>query len=346
MSELAEIALAHQLERLRLANKLTEKLARQWRKVDYGNIAATVAAVSAPMMQLTVSAQEAAARQSADFMAAVDDYYGIQSSAQINPEAFAGMNGAGLGLDSAALYSSQIMFDEIAKGAGPAAVLGAGLNFVSATSRTAVLDMGRQADRVQMFARPQYKNWVRQIGPGACSRCIQLAGIASWQKAFLRHPNCHCIAVPAAESFDGAIETSPRAYFDQLSKAEQDRRFTKAGAEAIREGGADIGRVVNARRGALGIKYGPRILPGTSPRDLGSIGRTILPRNIGTSDQPIWVYETVELTGKRARKTYTYGSLDRRLPKGTRLMPETIVKLARGDRARLIELLNHYGYLA
>jgi hypothetical protein len=57
------------------------------------------------------------------------------------------------------------------------------------------------------------------------------------------------------------------------------------------------------------------------------------------------VYETVELTGKRARRNFSYGSLDRRLPKGTRLMPETIVKLARGDRARLNELLRHYGYL-
>lgn len=338
MSELAEIALTHQLSRLSLANSLTEKLARQWRKVDYGNIAATVAAVSGPMMQLTVGAQEAAARQSAAFQQAVDDYYGVQSSAQINPEAFAGMNGAGLGLDSAALYSSQVMFDEIAKGAGPTAVLGAGLNFITAASRTAVLDMGRQADRVQMFARPQYKDWVRQIGPGACSRCIQLAGIASYQKAFLRHPNCHCIAVPAAESFDGAIETSPRAYFDQLSRADQDKRFTKAGAAAIRDGGADIARVVNARRGALGIKYGPRIIPEPGKR-------TMRPRNIGSQDRPIWVYETVELTGKRARKTYTYGSLDRRLPQGTRLMPETIVKLARGDRARLTELLKHYGYL-
>lgn len=338
MSNLAEIASDHQLKRLLLANKLSAALARQWRQVDYGNIAATVAAVAAPMMQLTVSAQEAAARQSAAFTSAVDDHYGVSSDFQINPEAFAGMNGAGLGLDAAALYSSQVMFDQVAKGAGPTAVLGAGLNFVSQTARTALLDMGRQADRVQMFARPEYKNWVRQIGPGACSRCIQLAGIASYRKAFLRHPNCHCVAVPAAESFDGAIETNPRVYFDQLSREQQDKRFTKAGAEAIRDGGADISRVVNARRGALGIKYGPRIIPEPGKR-------TLRPRNIGSQDRPIWVYETVELTGKRARKTYTYGSLDRRLPQGTRLMPETIVKLARGDRGRLTELLQHYGYL-
>lgn len=338
MSNLAEIALTHQLSRLSLANKLTEKLARQWRKVDYGNIGASVAALAGPMALTVVSAQEAAARQSVGFMDAVDDYYGVTSDARINPGAFAGMDVAGKSVDSAILYSPQVMFEALAAGAGADAVLKAGFNFTSQTARTAVMDMGRQADRVQMFARPQYKDWVRQIGPGACSRCIQLAGISSWQKAFLRHPNCHCVAVPATESFDGAIETTPKAYFDQLSKAEQDRRFTKAGAEAIREGGADIGRIVNARRGALGIKYGPRIIPEPGKR-------TMLPRNIGSMDKPIWVYETVELTGKRARRTYTYGSLDRRLPKGTRLMPETIVKLARGDRKRLTELLQHYGYL-
>ena len=345
MSNLAEIASKHQLSRLSLANKLTEALAAQWRKVDYGNIGGSVTALAGPMAYLVVSAQEAAARQSEGFMAAVDDYYGVGSDARINPGAFAGMDLAGKSVDSPMLYSPQVMFEALATGAAADQVLKAGFNFVSATARTAVMDMGRQADRVQMFARTEYKNWVRQIGPGACSRCIQLAGISSYQKAFLRHPNCHCIAVPAAESFDGAIETSPKAYFDQLSREDQNKRFTKAGAEAIREGGADIARIVNARRGALGIKYGPRILPGTSPRTLGSVGRTMQPRNIGTQTQPIWVYETVELTGKRARKTYTYGSLDRRLPKGTRLMPETIVKLARGDRARLNELLKHYGYV-
>jgi hypothetical protein len=42
--------------------------------------------------------------------------------------------------------------------------------------------------------------------------------------------------------------TNPRVYFDGLSRAEQDKAFTIAGAEAIRAG-ADIGKVVNARRG-------------------------------------------------------------------------------------------------
>lgn len=290
------------------------------------------------MAYLVVSAQEAAARQSVDYMGAVDDYYGVTSQARINPGAFAGMDVAGKSVDAAIMFSTNVMFEALTAGLAQDKVLAAGYNFTSNTARTAVMDMGRQADRVQMFARPEYKQWVRQIGPGACSRCIQLAGIESWRKAFLRHPNCHCVAVPATESFDGAIETSPKAYFDALPKAEQDRRFTKAGAEVIREGAADLSRVVNARRGALGIKYGPRIIPEPGKRSM-------IPRNIGTQQQPIWVYETVELTGKRARRATKYGSLDRRLPQGTRLMPETILKIAKGDRARLNELLKHYGYV-
>jgi len=54
--------------------------------------------------------------------------------------------------------------------------------------------------------------------------------------------------VPAAEDAPGDLTTDPRAYFDSLPAAEQARLFTKAGAEAIRQG-ADVAQVVNARRG-------------------------------------------------------------------------------------------------
>lgn len=41
---------------------------------------------------------------------------------------------------------------------------------------------------------------------------------------------------------------NPRAYFDSLDEAQQNRLFTKAGAQAIRDG-ADLNQVVNSRRG-------------------------------------------------------------------------------------------------
>lgn len=69
--------------------------------------------------------------------------------------------------------------------------------------------------------------------------------------------NCDCRNIPSAENRPGDIRTDPNAYFKSLSKDEQDRRFTRAGAQAIRDG-SDIGQVVNSQRGmytAGGRKY-------------------------------------------------------------------------------------------
>src|SRR5690606_30758410 len=59
---------------------------------------------------------------------------------------------------------------------------------------------------------------------------------------------CDCVHIPSRESVAGDITTSPRRIFESMDEAEQDRVFGKAGAQAIRDG-ADIARVVNARRG-------------------------------------------------------------------------------------------------
>ncbi|MEU1240053.1 hypothetical protein ABZ388_06810 [Micromonospora parva] len=73
--------------------------------------------------------------------------------------------------------------------------------------------------------------------------------------------------IPAREDTADDLRTDPRRYFDSLSAAEQDRLFTPAGAEAIREG-ADIGQVVNARRGVYeaGGRQFTRTNAGKRPR--------------------------------------------------------------------------------
>lgn len=73
-------------------------------------------------------------------------------------------------------------------------------------------------------------------------------------------------AKAAAES-EGLVH-DPYEYFQSLSAAEQDRVYTKAGAQAIRDGG-DLFQVVNSRRG---IKPGGlTTTEGTSRR--GNFGR-------------------------------------------------------------------------
>ncbi|WP_434080883.1 hypothetical protein [Sanguibacter sp. Z1732] len=106
---------------------------------------------------------------------------------------------------------------------------------------------------------------------------------------------------------------SPEEYFEELSEAEQERIFTKAGAEAIRNG-ADPTQVVNARRGMS------RAQSGRLTRDAR-----------GT-------YTTAEGATRR-------GMYGRRSGGAPRLMPESIVEIADGNVDRMQDLLRQYGYI-
>jgi hypothetical protein len=60
--------------------------------------------------------------------------------------------------------------------------------------------------------------------------------------------NCDCTMMPIRSDSDTESIVSPKVLFERMSPEEQDRRFGRAGAEAIRLG-ADLGQVVNARSG-------------------------------------------------------------------------------------------------
>lgn len=114
--------------------------------------------------------------------------------------------------------------------------------------RTEVADAGRVATGVQVVATPTV-GYVRMLNPPSCSRCAVLAGrFYRWNAGFARHPRCDCIHIPVTEDTADDLRTDPVRYFASLSEPEQNRLFTRDGAQAIRDG-ADIGRVVNARRG-------------------------------------------------------------------------------------------------
>ena len=121
---------------------------------------------------------------------------------------------------------------------------------------TEIADAGRGAAGVQIAARPRV-GYVRMLNPPSCSRCVVLAGrFYRWNQGFLRHPRCDCKHVPTmvtdqAEAFAEGLIDDPYEAFKRMSEAEQNRVFTNAGAQAIRDG-ADMYQVVNARRG---MKY-------------------------------------------------------------------------------------------
>jgi hypothetical protein len=184
---------------------------------------------------------------------------------------------------------------------------------------TQVQDAGRVAAGVSIAARPEVTGYVRMLNPPSCSRCILLAGKHyRWNTGFRRHPRCDCRHVPVtAGSRDAPAPVSvqaqdPNAYFKSLSPQQQDTIFTKAGAQALRDG-ADMSQVVNARTGmSTAAGYGYKV---TSQ---------------GTS--------RFALAGQRLRAASNSPYIER-------LMPESILQIAGTDRVEAMRLLHLHGYV-
>lgn len=174
----------------------------------------------------------------------------------VDPDAFAGLAADGRSLDTLLRAPAITARTLIADGVEPAQALAAGGRQLSMMVLTEVADAGRGAAGVQIAARPRV-GYVRMLNPPSCSRCVVLAGrFYRWNQGFLRHPRCDCKHVPTmvtdqAEAFAEGLIDDPYEAFNRMSEAEQNRVFTNAGAQAIRDG-ADMYQVVNARRG---MKY-------------------------------------------------------------------------------------------
>ena len=214
---------------------------------------------------------------------------------------------------------------------------------------TQLKDIGRMGAGTAMAARPAVGGYTRMLNPPSCSRCVVLAGrFYRWNIGFERHPGCDCVHVPtssrgAAES-EGLIQ-SPGDYFDSLPSAEQLARdypeltvqmrrdlglysqediFTKAGAQAIRDG-ADINQVVNARRGMRTAQvYGRQAVITTEGTTRRGVAYRSLTRGRDTD---------IRVPGERYARA-----------RGPRLMPESIYANAT-SREDAIRLLRAHGYL-
>lgn len=228
----------------------------------------------AAVTELQVENAAAGAAYGAASLAAQSTYAAPQ--AFVNPAAFGGFAPDGRSLDGmlyAAVPHTKLL---IGGGMDPNAAKAAGGQFLELLAKTAVADSGRAAAGVDIATRPAI-GYVRMLNPPSCSRCSLLAGrFYQWNAGFQRHPGCDCIHVPAkgveAVRSEGLIH-DPYEYFQGLSEAEQDRVYTRAGAQAIRDGG-DIFQVVNSRRG---MKPGGLVTSeGTTRR--GNYGRGKAPR--------------------------------------------------------------------
>lgn len=214
-----------------------------------------------------------------------------------------------------------------------------------------VADAGRGAASVAMTGNLAVRGFLRQVRAGACARCVVLAG--HWYRYdadFARHPRCQCYGVPATKDrFPNHL--NPNSFFNGLDRAEQDRRFGQADAQAIRDG-ADIYSVVNARRGvsvmgsrvdAQGYTHRGRVVV----REVD--GRKVVTTSEGTTGRGDYYLTARSDTERRTGTRFAHSASD--VERGVaqfrvphRLMPAEIYKLTE-DREELIRLLRQYGYM-
>jgi len=343
MSLPRDVALAHQFRRQATANSAVVAALKLWRLMNPQELDAGWAAIAPQLVSTVSAAQITAAAQATPYMAAVDRYYGAGSDAVLVPEAFGGivLSGAEVGPE---MFGAVAATKTLTSSVGAARAFEMGAASLASIVAAAIQDMGRQADNTLAVGK-KYTRYVRAVNPGACSRCAILAGKASYAVAFKRHPRCKCttwpIPVGSNPKTPESIFDSPENYFESLSKAEQDRVFTKAGAEAIRNGANPVA-VVNARRGALST---------VAPNVKARLYTTTI--GVRADGSPLQVFATREgltarsVFGRRGLQLTAQATKEGRYRRTTtvRLMPETIAVMAGGNQTRWVELLKKYGYL-
>lgn len=207
----------------------------------------------------------------------------------------------------------------VAEGADTGTALNQGGDWLDLMTQLQVADAARQAVGILMGIRTNLDGYVRVLNPPSCQRCAILAGrFYRWSSGFQRHPRCDCVNLPSKDAGWARSEgflTDPMDAF----KNGDIRDLTRAQVRAINDG-ADISRVVNARRGMSTTARAKRLRELRTP---GTVG----------PGQP----DLLGMLSKLPRATAT-GAAE------VRLTPEDIYRMA-ADRSEAISLLRDYGYI-
>jgi hypothetical protein len=316
------LAALHRLRQQALAAYLIAALRRFWSVVDPGQAQASWDRVAASQaLQLVTATQAEAARGAEGYVSAAVAGWEASSDPAGTPVpgALAGVAADGRPLDGLLSYPAFQVDAFVSDGMAPSEALAIGQRPLERLVVTTVQDTARVATGVAVVNDRTVHGYVRMLTPPSCSRCVVLAGkFYATNAGFERHPQCDCVHIPAVEHLPD-VSTDPKRYFDSLDRPEQDATFTRAGAQAVRDG-ADVAQVVNARRGMSKAASG-RI---TTER---VYGREALITREGITKRGV--------AGKRLGKRN----------RGVRLMPEQIYLEAAGSRTEAIRLLKLHGYI-
>lgn len=292
--------------------------------------------------------QVASAALADDYLAEVLDAQGADpaSDAAVDPNAFADITDGGGSLLLNLVYAPNSVVEQAhTQQLSTAQMLRTFEYVATSVVATAIQDTGRAAVQTAMFGHPSARYYVRMLNGTSCARCAILAGRRyRRQERFRRHENCDCRHIPAAEAADDWT-VNPVKYFKSLSHEEQDRIFTKAGAEAIRLSGVKqvaMNQIVNARQGIDTVSaYGRQIQitrEGTTVRALyGGYEVMSEPLPHGGFLRRRGDDELQRVPGVRYR-----------VAKAPRLLPDEVFRLAdefSWDRTEVLRQLRRFGYL-
>jgi hypothetical protein len=245
-----QVAADHARSRARLAGKLRLEARAAWAQVDPARISESWLRQIPRLLMLLTGGQHAAAATADRYVAEVlvEQDISPATEGRLDALSLAGVASDGRPLESLLAQPGITAKWALSRGVQLDRAMAAGDGLAQLIAHTQVADAGRAADQVALTSRRHATGYVRMVVGDSCSRCIVLAG--RWYRynaGFSRHPKCDCIGIPAAENAED-LRTDPKRLFASMTAAEQDQTFGKAGAQTIREG-ADISRVVNARRG-------------------------------------------------------------------------------------------------
>jgi len=234
------------------AAQTTAQAAALWASMEFADIDGSWQAILDELLAAIVLGQLRAAETPPAYVARVlaDDGLRPDPIAVVSPSAFAGRTAVGYSLTVPLRLTPIRVKQSLLAGKTLPEAAADGLAFLSMVAATEVADAGRGAMEAATRLEPQIVGYERYVNLPACDRCIILAGrVYRYSEGFLRHPKCDCSHRPltSRDARDGT-DQEPSELFNSLTPEQQDRLFTKDGAEAIRRG-ADLSQVVNARQG-------------------------------------------------------------------------------------------------
>jgi len=314
-----QIARTHQRQQTSIILAVIAAVLGLWKRLDEHNLTRSwQTGIGPQIVDIVMRAQLAAAAAAPAYLKELAAAEGVSADlGALVPSALSGVASDGRPLESL-LYQPIILLKRLLMaGKQPEEAMSQATSFMALIASTQVADAGRGAVSVGITATREWVTYVRVVNLPACSRCIILAGREySWSQGFERHPSCDCGMRPITKNEDRP--PTPEALFASMSAEDQDRRFGKAGAEALRLG-ADMGQVVNARRG-MRTAAGGRLVTTE-----GTTARGVAGKQLGNLRK---------VAGERYRRSQI-----------VRPMPEQLLADADGDRDLAIQFLQRFGYL-